>query len=153
VPGPRVVLDTSVLVSAILRPAGPSGGVLRAARRKAFTMVASPAIMDELVDVLSRPKLRAQARLTFEDVALIRVGLEQFAEAVPGAYRDLDAVPTDPNDNPVVATALEGEAEYLVTLDERDLLALKVLRGRAHRPVQIVTPPDFLKLLRRRPWR
>jgi putative PIN family toxin of toxin-antitoxin system len=153
VPWPRAVLDTSVLVSAILRPAGPSGGVLRAARRKAFTLVSSAAILNELVDVLTRPKLRSLAGLTFEDVALIRVGLEQFAETVPGAYRDLDVVATDPNDNPVAATALEGEADYLVTLDEHDLLALKVLRGRAHRPVQIVSPPDFLKLLRHGPRR
>jgi putative PIN family toxin of toxin-antitoxin system len=112
-------------------------------------MVASPAILDELVDVLTRPKLRAQARLSFDDIAMVRVGLQQLAETVLGAYRDVEIVATDPKDNPVVATALEGEAEYLVTLDERDLLALKVVRGRAHRPVQIVSPPDFLALLRR----
>jgi uncharacterized protein len=147
VPGPRAVLDTSVLVSAILRPDGPSGAVLRAARRGRFVMIASPAILDELVDVLTRPKLRAQARLTFEDVAKIRVGLQQFAETVPGAYRDVDAVPTDPKDNPVVATALEGEATYPVTLDEHDLLALKVILSRGHHPVQIVSPPDFLAAL------
>ncbi len=47
-------------------------------------MITSPAILDELVDVLTRPKLCAQARLTFEDVARIRVGLQQFAETVPG---------------------------------------------------------------------
>jgi putative PIN family toxin of toxin-antitoxin system len=110
-------------------------------------MIASPAILDELVDVLTRPKLRAQARLTFEDVAKIRVGLRQFAGTVPGDYRDVDAVPTDPRDNPVVATALEGEADHLVTLDEHDLLALKVILGRAHRPVQIVSPTEFLVTL------
>jgi putative PIN family toxin of toxin-antitoxin system len=87
VPGPRAVLDTSVLVSAILRPDGPSGAILRAARRGRFVMVTSPAILDELVDVLPRPKLRAQARVTFEDVAKIRLALQQFAETVPGAYR------------------------------------------------------------------
>jgi putative PIN family toxin of toxin-antitoxin system len=108
-------------------------------------MVTSPAILDELVDVLTRPKLRAQARVTFEDVAKIRLALQQLAETVPGAYRDVEAVPTDPN--PVVATALEAEADHLVTLDERDLLSLKVILGRAHRPVQIVSPPDFLKSL------
>jgi predicted nucleic acid-binding protein len=59
-------------------------------------------------------------------------------------------VPTDPKDNPVVATALEAEAEYLVTLDARDLLALKVIVLRAHRPLQIVSPSDFLAMLRRR---
>jgi putative PIN family toxin of toxin-antitoxin system len=110
-------------------------------------MIASPAIFDELVDVLTRPKLRAQARLTFEDVAKIRVGLQQFGETVPGAYSDVDAVPTDPKDNPVVATALEGEADHLVTLDEHDLLALKVILGRAHHPMQIVSPQDFLATL------
>jgi putative PIN family toxin of toxin-antitoxin system len=151
VAGPRAVLDTSVLVSAILRPDGPSGAILRAARRGRFVMVTSPAILDELVDVLTRPKLRGQARLTFEDVAKIRLALQQFAETVPGAYRDVEAVATDPKDNPVVATALEGEADHLVTLDERDLLSLKVILGRAHRPVQIVSPPDFLKGLASRP--
>ena len=148
--GSRAVLDTSVLVSAILRPDGPSGAILRAVRRGRFVMVTSPAILDELVDVLTRPKLRARARVTFEDVAKIRLALQQLAETVPGAYRDVEAVPTDPKDNPVVATALEGEADHLVTLDERDLLSLKVILGRAHRPVQIVSPPDFLKSLRSR---
>ena len=116
-------------------------------------MVTSLAILDELVDVLTRPKLHAQARVTFEDVAKIRLALQQLAETVPGAYRDLEAVATDPKDNPAVATALEGEADLLVSLDERDLLSLKVILGRAHRPVQIVSPPDFLKGLgsRRRP--
>jgi predicted nucleic acid-binding protein len=57
VAGPRAVLDTSVLVSAILRPDGPSGAILRAARRGRFVMITSPAILDELVDVLTRPKL------------------------------------------------------------------------------------------------
>lgn len=117
-------------------------------------MVTSSAILDELVDVLTRPKLRTQAGLTFEDVARIRVGLQQFAETVPGAYRDVDVVPTDQKDNPVVATALEGEATHLVTLDERDLLAMKVIVDRAHHPVQIVSPPDFLATLSlRRPRR
>jgi putative PIN family toxin of toxin-antitoxin system len=150
VPRLRAVLDTSVLVSSILRFDGPSGLVLRAARRGAFTVVTSPSILDELVDVLTRPKLRAQTHLTLDEVAQVRVSLQQLAETVPGAYCDLEVVPTDSKDNPVVATALEGGADYLVSLDARDLLALKVVLGRAHRPVQIVNPLDFLPLLRRR---
>jgi predicted nucleic acid-binding protein len=47
----------------------------------------------------------------------------------------------------VVACALEGGADYLVTDDRRDLLPLKVIRMSGYRPVQVVTPRSFLRLL------
>jgi uncharacterized protein len=143
----RAVLDTSVLVSAVLKPDGPSGQVLRASGRNAFVLVTSPAILNELVEVLSRPKLQKQTGLGFEEVAQIRVGLQKHAETVAEEYRDLDLVPTDPDDNPVAATALEAQADYLVTLDGGDLLSLKVILKPAHHPIQIVMPTAFLMLL------
>jgi hypothetical protein len=53
-----------------------------------------------------------------------RVG--RLALAAPGEYRDVDLVGSDPRDNPVVAAALEMQAQYVVTLDAGDLLRLKV---------------------------
>jgi predicted nucleic acid-binding protein len=47
----------------------------------------------------------------------------------------------------VVATALEAQAEYVVTMDAADLLRLKVFLVSGHRPVQVVSPTDFLRLL------
>ncbi len=63
------------------------------------------------------------------------------------ASGDLDVylVPTDAKDDPIVACALEGAADYIVTDDRRDLLPLKVIRAAGYRPVQIVAPRAFLK--------
>lgn len=75
--------------------------------------------------------------------------LRRTALVVPGHYEDLDKVPTDLKDNIVVACALEAEADYIVTDDRRDLLPLKVIRCSGYRPVQIVSPLAFLRLLGR----
>lgn len=63
---------------------------------------------------------------------------------VPGRF-DVSLVPTDAKDNPIVACALEGDADYIVTDDRRDLLPLKVIRVAGHKAVQIVAPTAFLK--------
>jgi putative PIN family toxin of toxin-antitoxin system len=146
---PRAVLDTSVLVAGILQPAGPSGQVLRAFRRGLFTHVTSSAILDEMVDVLARAKIQRSTKLSRQDIANLRVAIQQRAETAAGEYMDMDVVATDPKDNPVAATAVEMHAQYVVTLDAADLLRLKVFLVSGHRPVQIESPTGFLKLLRR----
>jgi len=51
-------------------------------------------------------------------------------------------VPNDPKDNPVVATAVAGKADYLVTGDRTHLLPLGEYRG-----VRMVSPRAFFDLL------
>ena len=80
----RAVIDTSVLVAGILRPAGPSGQVLRAFRRGRFTHVTSSAILDEMVDVLAREKIRRLMKLSRQDIANLRVAMQQRAETASG---------------------------------------------------------------------
>jgi predicted nucleic acid-binding protein len=68
------------------------------------------------------------------------------AIVVPGRYH-VDLVSTDPKDNPVLACAIEGMADYVVTDDRRDLLPPKVVRLSGHAPIQIVSAGGFLRLL------
>ena len=75
--------------------------------------------------------------------------LRRVALVVPGHYEDLDKVPSDLKDNIVVGCALEAGADYIVTDDRRDLLPLKVIWCAGYRPVQIVSPLAFLRLLGR----
>lgn len=145
----RAVIDTSVLVAGILQPAGPSGQVLRAFRQGRFTHVTSSAILDELVDVLAREKIRRVIKLSRQDIANLRVAMQQRAETASGEHKDVDLVASDPKDNPIVSAALEMQAQYVVTLDASDLLRLKVVLVSGHRPVQIESPTGFLRLLRR----
>jgi putative PIN family toxin of toxin-antitoxin system len=146
----RAVLDTNVLVRGLTRATGPSREILEAlVAARAFQLVTSAEILGELGDVLQRPAFRRHVEFTdFEIMRAIR-GLRGVAQLVPGAYVELKAVPTDPDDDMVVACALEGGADYLVTDDRRDLLPLKVIRMSGYRPVQVVTPRSFLRLLGR----
>jgi len=145
----RAVLDTSVLVAGILQPAGPSGQVLRAFRQSRFTHVTSSAILDEMVDVLSRAKIQRTTHLGHDEIANLRLAIEERAEAASREYQNLDLVASDPKDNPIVSAALEMQAQYVVTLDAADLLRLKVFLVYGHRPVQIESPMGFLRLLGR----
>lgn len=136
-------------MAGILQPDGSSGQVLRAFRQGRFTHVTSSAILDEMVDVLSRPKIRRATKLSRQDIANLRLALQQRAETASGEYKDVDLVRTDPKDNPIVSAALEMQAQYVVTLDAADLLRLKVFLVSGHRPVQIEFPTGFLRLLKR----
>jgi putative PIN family toxin of toxin-antitoxin system len=145
----RAVVDTRVLVAGILQPAGPSGQVLRAFRQGRFTHVTSSTILDEMVDVLAREKIRRVMKLSRQDIANLRVAMQQRAETASGEYKDVDLVTSDPKDNPIVSAALEMHAQYVVTLDATDLLRLKVFLVSGHRPVQVESPTGFLRLLGR----
>jgi len=145
----RAVLDTSVLVAGIVRPAGSSGQVLRAFREGRFAHITSSAILDEMVSVLARAKVQRTTHLSHDEIGDLRLAIEERAETAPGEYQDLDMVHSDPKDNAVVAAALEMHAQYVVTLDAGDLLRLKVFLVSGHRPVQIESPTGFLRLLGR----
>lgn len=141
----RAVLDTSVLVSALLTPQGAPGQLLDAAEAGAFTLCLSREILDELADVLLRDT-KLQTRYGFDRAAVEAFcdGLAATAELVAD-LPTLDAVPSDPKDNPVVATAVAARADYLVTGDRRHLLPLG-----SHEGVRIVTVRAFLAALE---WR
>lgn len=134
-------------MAGILQPTGPSGQVLRAFWKRRFTHVTSSAILDEMVDVLAREKIRRVTRLSRQDIANLRVAMQQRAEAASGEYKDVDLVASDAKDNPIVSAALEMQAQYVVTLDANDLLRLKVFLVSGHRPVQVEFPKGFLRLL------
>ena len=142
----RAVFDTNIYLSALLSAQGTAGRVFAAGFRDGlFVPVTSPAMLDELLDVITRPRNMRRLRRGLADLAAFHLFVKQTAEVIPGEYQQLDLVPTDVKDNPVAAAALEARAPYLVTRDAADLLRLKAFRLAAHRVVQIVSPEDFLR--------
>lgn len=129
----RVAYDTSVLATIVSRrdlilrlQADVSTGRL--------VIVSSAFILDELERVLV-----AKLGLT-KQAAKSRVRLlARVAEIVE--LKNITPVSRDANDDPVIATALAGDAEYIVTFD-RDLLVIK-----QHANVLIVTPDGFKEIL------
>ncbi|MGH9152988.1 MAG: PIN domain-containing protein [Acidimicrobiales bacterium] len=58
----RIVVDPGVLVSAALSPMGNPARIVEAVRSGRVVLIASPALLAELDDVLGRPKIAAKAR-------------------------------------------------------------------------------------------
>lgn len=137
----RAVLDTNVVVSAVLVRRGNERRLVEAWRRGAFDLVTSPPLLEELGRVLMYPKIRDARWMSGAEVAELLEALATESVVVEGTL-DVQAS-RDPSDDVVLAAALEGEADYLVTGD-RDLLILA-----AHRSVKILRPADFLSVLRR----
>lgn len=132
------MLDTNVLVAAVLSRAGAPAELLRAWRDGEFELVVSPLLLDELERVLAYPKLRAhvdEARAAAL-VDLLRVGADVRDE--PGPSAALRS--RDPDDDFLLALAAVGPA-YLVTGDD-DLLALAD-------DAPVLSPRAFLDELRR----
>jgi putative PIN family toxin of toxin-antitoxin system len=136
----RAVLDTNVVISAVLIRGGKEDQVLRAWQRGVFELVLSPQILDEMGRALFYEKLRKARWMTEEEVVALVRSLAQESVLVPGRVRV--AVSRDPDDDKFLEAAIEARAQYVVTGD-KDLLVVK-----AHRGVRIVTPAAFLTTLR-----
>lgn len=106
-------------------------------------MIISEEIIEEVKDVLNRPRLRNQYQhLTQATIGRLITLLRRQSVLVPGALH-LAVVARDPDDDKVIIAAIEGRAKYIVTGDA-DLTDLKSYRG-----ITIVRPAEFVKLLGR----
>ena len=139
----RVVLDSSVLISAFLTPRGTCAELLRAGERGAFVLCLSPALLADMTPPLLRDeKLQAKYGYDRRKVAEFCERLLVAGSLVTDLPDRAGAVPLDPKDDRIVATAVAANAGYLVTGDRRHLLALGEYEG-----IRIVRPREFLDLL------
>ena len=134
----RVVLDTNVLISAVLQLKGPPRAVIDAVRAGGGALLFSDETFDELRTRLSRP--RFDKYVSREGRALFVAQIEAVSEwvAITGARMGC----RDPDDDKLLETALTGEADCLVTGD-RDLLVMAPFHG-----IPILTPAAFLTATR-----
>jgi uncharacterized protein len=134
----RIVLDTNVLVSALLNPHGAPGAVLQLIYAGEIVVLFDDRVLSEYRDVLGRPKLRISQREAEFTVDFI-AGEGVRVNAPP---LDLDLV--DPDDLPFIEIAKASHAEALVTGNTRHFL------GTSLTEIPIVAPAEFLALWRSR---
>jgi putative PIN family toxin of toxin-antitoxin system len=151
---PAVVFDCMTYLQATASPTGPAAGRFRLVEAGQLRLLTSQKILDEVRDVLARPRIRKKnPRLTdgLVEAFLAHVmSLASPASAIPTAF----AYPRDPKDEPYLNLAIAEGAEVLVSWD-KDLLDLMNpanpdgQRLRAQAPsLKILTPPDFLARIR-----
>jgi putative PIN family toxin of toxin-antitoxin system len=118
----RIVLDTNVFVAAVTSREGVSARLLLAARAGRFQLVVSPLLLDELSDVLARPKLRRY--LSIEDARRFVDAVRALAVLVDDSPEEADPITEDPDDDFLVLLAEAAGADVLVSGDP-DLTALQ----------------------------
>ena len=146
---PRVVLDTQIIVRGLVRRRTSAAVELfdLALESRRIVGVISPMLLDECARVLKMSEIRTMATNPPLDDDLIERAVRYIGErftVVPGDFQDVDRVPTDAKDNPLVEAALEGSAQAIVS-DDDHLLSLKVVKVDGFRPVQVYAPGPFLK--------
>jgi len=131
------VLDTDVLVAAFCSDTGASHHVLEAARARRFNLLLSVPLMLEYESVLTRPEHLAACGATREDVSAVLDQLASVAKRVTLVIRTRPLL-SDPNDEMVLETAINGRADAIVTLNDRDFRPAASRFCSVLRPVEVV---------------
>jgi hypothetical protein len=137
----RVVLDTGILIAALITADTPPDQVYQAWRKKRFTLVTSTWQLGEFRRASRYERVKMFLKPT--EAGNLVNGLKRHATVLT-ELPDVD-LSRDPQDNPVLAMALASDAEYLVTGDRRGLLSLKRVGA-----TRIVTAAEFLKILKKK---
>jgi len=134
----RIVIDTNILLSALMSPASVSAEVLALWRARRFELLTAQEQFDEIARVTRYPKIRARLATAVAGRFVNRLrDTAVFVTKLP----KVDLCP-DPDDNYLLAIAEGGKAHMLITGDHA-LLAL-----RRHKSTHIVTIREFLVLLK-----
>jgi uncharacterized protein len=132
----KAVLDTNILISALISATGTPHQIYRAWLASSFTLVTSEQQLEEFKEVCSRPQIR-------KFVKPIEVG--NFVNAIRKravileAYESSD-VSSDPDDNYLFGMAFTSGAAFIVSVDREHVLSVGKVKG-----VTAITPSAFLK--------
>jgi hypothetical protein len=134
----RVILDTNILVAALISPSGPPAAILQAFLDERFTLVTCEPQLEELRRVTRETELRKRVKPAEAGTLVNELrALALIPTRLPRIERS-----SDPHDDFLLALAEAADADYLVTGDKSGLLAL-----RKHRRTRIVASRRFSELL------
>ena len=132
----RVVLDTNVIISATISNGKPRQLLKNAVKDKKYVLVTSNEILNEIRDVLCRPKFQ----MSEDNIDQILFALISSSD-IKIVKSNFKVVKEDPDDDMIINTAYDGQADYIVSGDD-DLLRMKKFKN-----IKMVTVADMLKLL------
>jgi putative PIN family toxin of toxin-antitoxin system len=137
----RYVLDTDVILAAMRSPSGASAALLLAALDRRFTLVANVPLIIEYEATCSREEHRLAAGLNANEVQQFLDGLAALAEPVETHFLWRPRL-RDPADEMVLETAVNGQANAIVTFNQRDYGSTPKDFG-----MEVLLPCDALKRL------
>jgi putative PIN family toxin of toxin-antitoxin system len=135
----RVVIDTSVVVAALRSRLGAGNAVLRLVANRRLVPLATPPLFLEYEDVLKRPEHRLVHGLTTDDIDEFLAELAALIEPVEVHFQ-WRPQSSDPNDEMVLETAINGGADVLVTYNIADFAVAWERFG-----IRVLSPPELLR--------
>jgi len=130
----KVVIDTNVLVSALLKDNSPPAFILALLRKKKMTLCLSKAIFEEYRSVMNREKfLHIRSA-----VAPLLLSLKKGCLLVEPKIR-IDVITADPADNKFLECAQATQADFLITGNTKHFPFKKF------RNTRIVSPNEFIE--------
>jgi len=135
----RVVIDTNVLISGIIQQSGFPFKVVKLWEDEVIVLITSVATIEEAERVLNYPKIRKRYALTSDDIQRTVANLLKYSVLIQDPTIP-NVIEQDPDDNKILATAIAGKADYIISGDMH-LLTLKNYRG-----IEIVTPKRFYEI-------
>ena len=136
----RIVLDTNLFVSALLKPGSTPDRIITMLREERVLLLISDAICDEIARVLFYPKIRKRLDATDEELQHFVTLLRTVAVTTPGIL-NLPTLAADPDDTKYLICAVEGRADFIVSGDHH-LTDLVIYQG-----IRVVTPAEFIQIV------
>ncbi len=134
----RVVLDTNILIGALITKGTPPDRLYQAWQRGEIELVTSTAQIVEIADVLARPRLRNFLDPVEAAAIIDNIGTRALILHEPPSVN----LSPDPKDDPILAVAITGKADLIVSGDKKHILALGKVEG-----IPIVTAREALNRL------
>jgi len=134
----RAVVDTNLIVSGTASINSVPYHLLEAWRNNEYVLVTSPSIIAEVHEVLNRPHIRSRFSLTNSQIQDTIQSFETRA-FVTVEMLEVNAVKDDPDDDKLIAAALEGSATHIISGDQH------LLKLGAYQNIPILTAREFLE--------
>ncbi len=136
----RAVVDTNVLVSGFISPFSYPRVIEKRWRNGEFILVTSSGIIEEISRALYSPRIQGKYHLSDSDIQAFVLTLIYQSECVASKVV-LQGVAPDPGDDKVIACAVEGQADFILTGD-------KALRGlEEFKGIKIISAEAFIRIL------
>jgi uncharacterized protein len=132
-----IVPDVNVFVSGTSIAQGPPAQIMQAWHENRLGVATSEPILKDLRRVLNYPKVQHYTRMTPQETRSYLQFIQATATVVPGTTPV--AVSSDPDDDKLFACALEAQADYLVSGDEKHVLSVGTYQG-----IQTLSPRQLV---------
>ena len=141
----RAVIDTNIWVSSLLNPHGYPAKLRKAFEEGLIEVIISEPILEEIADVLSRPRIKNKYGVTETDIRELLILIEERSDHVL-VSGDIN-ICRDMDDNLIIETALKGKAKYLVSRDDDVKMDIEVTEFLSGSGISVLSVARFLRLM------